>query len=391
MNLDYKTSMSKKILITGGAGFIGSNLALALLEQGHSVTILDNLHPQIHGQNPSETSFLYQRIKDKVHFILGDVTNKQDWLNAINKQEVVVHLAAETGTGQSMYEATRYNMTNVIGTSILCDILTNTKHQIQKVVIASSRAIYGEGKYFSPSINQIVYPKQRSEQDLLKGNFECTCPISGNAVELLATDENSAIQPNSIYGLSKYQQEQAIAISCSAINIPFVGFRYQNVYGAGQSLSNPYTGILAVFSNLIKQNKSINIFEDGNESRDFVYVDDVVSATIAGIENEKANNEIFNIGYGVSTDVLSVAKTLMKHYNNEVESIISGNFRKGDIRHNVADISKAKNILNYQPKYNFDTGIALFSQWVKKQTIDKNSNQNYQQSLEEMKSKGLMK
>ncbi|MCB9034578.1 MAG: NAD-dependent epimerase/dehydratase family protein, partial [Chitinophagales bacterium] len=238
---------------------------------------------------------------------------------------------------------------------------------------------------------QVVYPKQRKEQDLLNGNFECTCPISGNAVDLLATDENSAIQPNSIYGLSKYQQEQAITISCSAINVPFVAFRYQNVYGAGQSLSNPYTGILAVFSNLIKQNKSINIFEDGKESRDFVYVDDVVSATIAGIEKEKANNEIFNIGFGVSTDVLTVAKTLMKHYNNEVDFTISGNFRKGDIRHNVADISKAKQLLNYQPKYTFNDGIALFTQWVNEQNIDANSNQNYQQSLEELKSKGLMK
>jgi dTDP-L-rhamnose 4-epimerase len=377
---------AKKILITGGAGFIGTKLTHQLIERGHEVTILDNLSPQIHGS--AETSVLYNSIKDKVHFILGDVRNAEDWKKALPDQEVIVHLAAETGTGQSMYEIERYTQVNANGTAILLDMLTNGKHCVEKIVVASSRAIYGEGKYWSPALQQEVYPYGRKESDMLKGDFEVKCPFTGVNAEMRPTDEWSRIQPNSIYGLTKYHQEQAIMIATQALGIAGVAFRYQNVYGPGQSLSNPYTGILSIFSTRIKGGKDINIFEDGTESRDFVYIDDVVAATVLGIESDAANNQSFNVGTGVATSVLEVAQTLMKHYGLEVPITVTGQFRLGDIRHNVADMTKAEKILGFKAKVSFDEGIRNFSNWVNGQTV---MSDKYEASLQEMKEKGLLK
>ncbi|MCO5232443.1 MAG: NAD-dependent epimerase/dehydratase family protein [Chitinophagales bacterium] len=379
-------STSKKILITGGAGFIGTRLIKQLVKKGHEITVLDNLSPQIHGH--SETSVLYQEIKEIVRFILGDVQNKEDWEKALVGQEVVVHLAAETGTGQSMYQIERYSNVNVSGTSIFLDILTNTKHSIEKVIVASSRAIYGEGKYFSPSLQHSVYPLGREESDMLGGNFEIKCPFTGENISPEPTDEWSRIQPNSIYGLTKYYQEQAIMITCQALRIPCVALRYQNVYGPGQSLNNPYTGILSIFSTRIKGNKDINIFEDGTESRDFVYIDDVVDATIKGIEKEEANYQSFNIGTGVSTSVLEVAQELMNNYEIQVPIHVTGQFRKGDIRHNFADMKKSENLLGFKAKVSFKEGIKQFTDWVNEQSI---VSDKYEASLIEMREKGLLK
>lgn len=379
-------SHTKNILITGGAGFIGTNLTHALLAMGHRVTILDNLSPQIHGS--AETSVLYQSIKDKVHFILGDVRNKADWEKALPGQQVIVHLAAETGTGQSMYQIERYTEVNVTGTSILLDMLTNTHHNVEKVVVASSRAIYGEGKYWSTAMQQEVYPLGRKEADMLKGDFAVKCPFSGTDAEMRPTDEWSRIQPNSIYGLTKYHQEQAIMIACQALSIPAVAFRYQNVYGPGQSLTNPYTGILSIFSTRIKGGNPINIFEDGLESRDFVFIDDVVEATVLGITSSSADNQSFNVGTGVATSVLEVANTLIKHYGIEVPVQVTGQFRLGDIRHNVADMTKAESLLGFKAKVGFDEGIRRFTDWVNGQTV---MSDRYEASLDEMRKKGLLK
>ncbi|MCC6583232.1 MAG: SDR family NAD(P)-dependent oxidoreductase [Chitinophagales bacterium] len=379
----------KNILITGGAGFIGSNLSLQLLKKGYRITVLDCLHPQIHGENPEHTSPLFQSIKDKVHFIKGDVTNKSDWEKALENQHIIVHLAAETGTGQSMYEIERYTNVNVSGTAILLDYLTNTQHSIEKVIVASSRAVYGEGKYFSEKMQQYFYPKDRKEADLENGIFELRNPSDEpEFLKVVATDEESRIQPKSIYGLTKYHQEQALMICCESLNIPCVAFRYQNVYGPGQSLTNPYTGILSIFSTRIKQHKSINIFEDGEESRDFVFIDDVVKATILGIEKPEANYQVFNVGTGVATTVMTVAETLMKNYDIQIPLEISGQYRKGDIRHNFADITLIKEKLGFVPSVDFESGLKLFCNWVNQQSP---AEDRYEQSLSELKSKGLMK
>lgn len=377
----------KNVLITGGAGFIGSHIALRLIEKGYKVTILDNLLEQIHGNNPEKTSPLYCSVKDKVRFIKGDVCDIALLEDALEDADYVIHLAAETGTGQSMYEIKRYVDVNIGGTALLLDILTNKQHHVKRVVVAESRAIYGEGKYHCDRCGE-VYPIGRKDEDMAKGDFECRCPECDGKLTLMATTENSAIHPSSVYGIGKQVQGQLVHLICKSIGIESVSFRYQNVYGPGQSLTNPYTGILSIFSTRIKNHKEINIFEDGLESRDFVYIDDVVEATIAGMEVPEANGCVFNVGTGIATDVLTVAKTLCKYYGIEVPLNISGNYRLGDIRHNYADISLAKAILGFSPKYSFDQGIKLFTNWVNHQEVQIN---NYEASLEEMKQKGLFK
>lgn len=378
--------MGKKILITGGAGFIGSNLALQLLEKGYDVTVLDNLSEQIHGANPEQNSPLYKSVRGKVHFLKGTVTSKNDWQKAMGENEVIVHLAAETGTGQSMYQVEEYVRTNIGGTAIMLDLLANTKTKVEKVVIASSRAIYGEGKYLSGST--AVYPSHRKAADMDRGFFEVTYPGISSPLQLTATDEQSLIHPSSVYGITKQNQEQLVMVVCQSLGIAPVAFRYQNVYGPGQSLSNPYTGILSIFSTLIKNNKPLNIFEDGKESRDFVYIDDVVAATIAGIEKNEANGEVFNVGSGVSTTVMEVAETLTSNYQANVPIQVTGNYRLGDIRHNYADISKIEKRLGYKPLVSFTEGIKKFTDWVNSQEIQES---RYDASIKEMKEKGLMK
>ena len=377
----------KKILITGGAGFIGSNLSLYLLQKGHTVTVLDNLSKQVHGDDPELTSPLYHSIKDKVNFIHGTVTSKDDWQKAIGDHEVIVHLAAETGTGQSMYQVSQYVETNIGGTSIMLDMLANTKTKVQKVVIASSRAIYGEGKYISQELGP-VYPSPRKAEDMDHGKFEVTYPGTTSALQLVATDEGSMIHPLSVYGITKQTQEQMVMLVCNSIGIAPVVFRYQNVFGPGQSLRNPYTGILSIFSTLVKNYKPIHVFEDGQESRDFVFIDDVVKATALGIEKEEAHAEIFNVGTGIATTVLDVAHMLVKNYGIDVPVRVTGSYRAGDIRHNYADISKVEKLLGFKPSVSFKEGLKKFTDWVSSQAI---AESRYDESIQEMKEKGLMK
>lgn len=376
----------KNILITGGAGFIGSNLSLALINKGYIVTVLDNLSTQIHGENPEITSPLYNSIRNKVNFIKGTVTSRTDWEKALKNQDVIVHFAAETGTGQSMYCIEKYTEVNIQGTSIMLDILANQKHSVKKIVIASSRSIYGEGKYMHPEFGA-VYPNHRNEEDMLAGRFEVTYKDYSN-LKLVGTDEESKIHPSSVYGITKQNQEQMIMTVCPTLGIAPVAFRYQNVYGPGQSLSNPYTGILSIFSTQIRNGNGIQIFEDGKETRDFVFIDDVVNATILGIEKQEANNEIFNVGTGVATDVLTVAKTLIDAYMIDVPVKVTDKFRLGDIRHNYADMSKIKDLLQFEPQVFFEEGIQKFTKWVLSQEIEED---NLEASLVEMKKKGLLK
>lgn len=377
----------KNVLITGGAGFIGSNIALKLVAKGVNVTVLDSLSEQIHGKNPEETSPLYLSIKDKVRFIKGSVTSREDWMTALESQEAIIHLAAETGTGQSMYEIEKYVNTNIGGTALMLDILTNCKHTVKRVIVAESRAIYGEGKYYSPSLGINVYPEERSDEDMGNGQFECTYP-DGGKLHLVATTEDSKIHPTSVYGISKQVQGQLVHLVCPSIGIDAVSYRYQNVYGPGQSLSNPYTGILSIFSTRIKNGNGINIFGDGKETRDFVFIEDVVDATILGLETKEAAGHAFNIGTGVATDVLTVANTLCEKYNINVPITVSGNYRLGDIRHNYADITLAREILGFEPKWNFSDGIGEFCKWVNTQDVQADM---YETSIQEMKEKGLYK
>ena len=373
------------ILITGGAGFIGSHLALRLTDIGYNVTVLDNLSPQIHVNQ--ESSFLFQSIKSKVNFIQGDVRDKSIWNKVIRDQHIIIHLAAETGTGQSMYEIEKYVDVNCHGTAIMLDYLANNDTKVEKVIVASSRAVYGEGKYRC-EVHDSVYPLARRQHDMLDGLFECRCPICDKEVSALPTDEKAELHPSSIYGITKLTQEQLVLTACKSMGISGIAFRFQNVYGPGQSLQNPYTGILSIFSSLINNNRNINIYEDGKESRDFIYISDVIESLLLGAEYDGKVNECFNVGSGIPINVGEVAQTLLTKYKSDSKVAISGNFRLGDIRHNYSDNSKVKKVLKFRSKVVFEEGIARFAEWVKSQ---KNDITEYDRAHAEMESRGILK
>jgi len=379
--------MAENILITGGAGFIGANLALNLVGRGYNVSVLDNLLGQVHGDDPGRTSLTYRLIDGKVDLIRGTIVSRNDVEKAVKNVDIIVHLAAETGTGQSMYKAEHYTQINVDGTRLLLDVLAHSKHRVKKVIVASSRAIYGEGKY-SCGDNSFVYPGPRNGEDMSRGDFEVQYAGCSDTLKAVATDEESEIHPSSVYGITKQKQEQLIMSVCPAIDIVPVALRFQNVYGPGQSLNNPYTGILAIFSTLVRSGKAINVFEDGRSTRDFIYIDDAVNATIAAIEMDEANSGVFNVGTGVATEVLSVVNLLTEYIGREVPVNISGNYRLGDIRHNFADTTKIKQFLGFTPKTSFKDGIKLFADWAKQQDL---IDSGYERSLREMREKGLFK
>lgn len=374
----------KNVLITGGAGFIGSRLCEKLFDKGYYITVLDNLSAQVHGNNESA---LLEKIKDKCTFIKGDVCNKEIWPVVLKDQDILIHLAAETGTGQSMYELSKYNNVNIMGTSNMLDCLAKESHNIKKIIIASSRAIYGEGKYMC-SVHGPIYPLERSELLMQKGDFNPKCMICDIDLQLVGTDEKSKINPLSIYAMNKYCQEMMVMLMGKTLNIPTVSLRYQNVYGPGQSLSNPYTGIISIFSTRLLNGNNLDIYEDGLESRDFVFVDDAVDATILCMQSVNADGEIFNIGSGKNTTVIEVAESLIRLLASQAKTSTVGKYRLGDIRHNYADITKIHNSLGYSPKYSFQDGLAEFVKWVQNQKIVED---NYEESVKELKDKGLIK
>jgi dTDP-L-rhamnose 4-epimerase len=372
-----------RVLITGGAGFIGTHLSRRLLKEGYEIRILDSFEPQIHGGNKN----LAPDLQGKVELVYGDVSDKSALHQAMHDMEVVVHLAAATGTGQSMYEVESYQKVNIAGTTYLLDFLVNQKEKskVKKIVVASSRAIYGEGSYLCKT-HGLVFPHTRSTETLKAGKFEPVCPECGAEVQLSATKESAPFSPKSFYGLTKQVQEQMVLMFCQSIGISGYALRYQNVYGPGQSLKNPYTGILAIFSTLARKNEPINIFEDGHESRDFVFIDDVVEATFQCILDRNQGVDMFNVGSGEATSVLHVAQSVVKYFGSQSKVTVTGAFRDGDIRHNIADLDKAKSMLGFQPKVKFAQGLAQFLDWASQEPVE---NLNFNKSIDELKKAGL--
>ncbi len=376
-----------KVLITGGSGFIGSVLVNKLYSIcDFDVTVIDSMTEQIHGTD-WEKSYLYQIIKDKCHFIKASVTDIDVMKEVVPENDIVLHLAAETGTGQSMYQINQYNETNVMGTSNLLQAisLAGKKSKVKKIILSSSRSVYGEGKYECLRCG-VIYPNSRDKDRMLAGDFDFYCPNCGEKLNLLPTTEDSEIKPASLYAYTKYAQELMLKTMCPALGVDYTIFRFQNVYGIGQSLKNPYTGILSVFSTLMLENKPINIFENGQESRDFVNVKDIADGVIASLSNNRSNGLTMNLGSGINTSVVKIAELLRKYYKSTSEIHISGDFRIGDIAHNKADITKAKEILGFVPKISLDDGLKEFCSWVEKQEID---NSKYDYSLKEMERAGM--
>lgn len=379
--------MAKNVLITGGSGFIGAEIVRQCYSLNrYNVTVLDTMTEQIHGKD-WHNSYLYKSIEDKCRFIHASVTDLHMVHSALENAECVIHLAAETGTGQSMYQINQYNETNVMGTSNLLQAisLAGKKSRVKKIILSSSRSVYGEGKYKCPECG-IVYPDCRDKDKMFAGDFNFYCPACSRKLNPLPTTEDSEIKPASLYAFTKFAQEKMLQTMCPALGIDYTIFRFQNVYGVGQSLKNPYTGILSVFSTLMLENKSVNIFEDGLESRDFVNVKDIAAGVIASIDNEKSNGRIMNLGSGINTSVIQIAEMLRKHYGSSSEIRVTGDFRIGDIAHNKADISKARDILGFNPMISLDNGLKEFCAWVKEQRID---NSRYEQSLSEMEDAGM--
>lgn len=374
-----------KILVTGGAGFIGRHLASNLVQSGAEIVVLDSLEAQIHGPNADFPPELVALRACKC--VYGNVCDRETVSKQLADVDAVVHLAAETGTGQSMYEILRYERTNVQGTATILDVVANERpKRLRKLVVASSRAVYGEGKY-QCTVHGVVYPRSRSAEAMQAGRFEPECPQCSAAVTVLPTSEDAPFAPCSFYGLTKQVQEQMAMMLGPTGGLSVIALRYQNVYGPGQSLSNPYTGLLAVFANHVRQGKPLNVFEDGLESRDFVHVGDVTAATSACLAGEVHGVHAINVGSGTATPVVEVARFVRAYFKSEVPVEITGTFRLGDIRHSLADISKAKALIGYRPKWSFADGLRTFLMWAGDQgTVDS----AFEQSLAELKQRGLL-
>lgn len=372
------------VLVTGGAGFIGTHLVRRFLLEGYSVAVLDNFSSQIHG----EDQMLAPDLADQVELYRADVCDTSVLSKALRHRDVIVHLAAETGTGQSMYETARYQQVNIGGTAAIFDVLINNPGLgPQKMVLASSRAVYGEGKYRCTEHGN-VYPDGRTAARLKAGEYSPVCPRCGVPCAAEATTEDSPHKPLSFYGLTKSVQEKIAFMLSPTCGFSVSALRYQNVYGPGQSLRNPYTGILAIFSNLARSGGLIQIFEDGQESRDFVFIEDVVEATWRCLRMDVSSSETFNVGTGRSVTVLSIAQQIVEYFGTDTEIRVTGAFREGDIRHNFADITKLKNATGFGPQTLCRKGLVRFLDWAATQ---EQCSTRYEESLREMSERGLLR
>lgn len=368
----------KNVLITGGAGFIGTHLTSLLKKHGHNVTILDSLTEQIHG----DSNYISP---PNVTFIKGDIRDAKVVRDAVKGIDVVYHLAAETGTGQSMYEVRRYVDVNETGTAVLLEELAHSKgHNIQ-FILASSRSIYGEGAYHSKN-GDIFQPPSRTYDQLNQGIWDFL-DANGNVMKPVPTPEYLPPKPGSIYASTKYSQEMLATVACASKAMPLTILRFQNVYGEGQSLRNPYTGIISIFYNRMRQNLPINIFEDGKESRDFVHVSDVVEALYSCIDRDQLCEPLIaNIGLGVPTSVSALADTLSKVSGFDVPIEITGDFRIGDIRHCYADLACASESINFSPKISLEDGLKRFTSWAAREPVYKDKSEA---ALDELVKQGL--
>jgi dTDP-L-rhamnose 4-epimerase len=369
-----------KIVITGGLGFIGLYLSNRLLRNGHDVLLIDSLNTQIHGELPSVTPPPGARV---VRMDILDIAARYE---LIDGSDAIFHLAAETGTAQSMYQMSHYTRVNCDGTSALLEAIAKCTRRPKQVVLASSRSVYGEGAYtLVDAPGQLVPAVPRSRVDLEAGRWETTDAL-GRPLAAVPTPESLPFSPGSVYAATKAAQELLLSSASIALGVRTTIFRFQNVYGEGQSLQNPYTGIISIFFNRARQGMHIPIYEDGLESRDFVHVSDVVDVLSASLETNLPNSIILNIGTGVATSVSHLAATLLKVSGFDVPVRVTGQFRLGDIRHCFADLSLTTKYIGFSPKMSLEDGLRGFCSWAVTQPVHKDRST---QAEAELKERGL--
>ncbi len=357
--------MKKKVLVTGGAGFIGSFLVDELVKNGHEVSVFDNLEPQVHPNNQ-----LPKYYNKSARFIKGDVRDYAALEGAVSGQEVIFHFASAVGVGQSQYEIKRYVDVNTGGMANLLDILVNKKHKVGKLVVAASMSSYGEGLYDCKDCGG-VRPALRTDEQMASGDWEPKCPKCEGPITFLPTPEEARQNINSIYALVKRDQEEMVLNIGRTYNIPVVALRFFNVYGPRQALSNPYTGVMAIFLSRLKNDNPPIVYEDGKQTRDFISVHDIVRASLMAMEDPRANYQVFNVGSGAPKTIEEVAGVLARLLGKHgIKPNITKKFRKGDVRHCYADITRIKNAVGFQPKTSFEDGMKELIEWSKKEVAE---------------------
>lgn len=352
--------MSKSILVTGGAGFVGSHLVDALLKAGHKVRVFDNLSPQVHGDT------LPEYLSSDAELMRGDMQDSDAVHRALDGIEVVFHLAAAVGVGQSMYEISHYMGSNTQGTAILLQEILQRRNKVEKFVLASSMSIYGEGKYLCTQCGEIA-PELRGNEQLKLKQWEMMCPTCHESLTPIPTDESKPLQCSSIYALSKKDQEEMALLFGRTYGLPVVALRYFNIYGSRQALSNPYTGVAAIFASRLMNDKAPLVFEDGRQMRDFVSVEDVVQANLLAMEKSTADGKALNIGSGEPISIREVSEALADALDTQVATEFTQKYRAGDIRHCFADISAARKHLGYEPRVRFADGVKNLVGWLRSQ------------------------
>lgn len=355
--------MDADILVTGGAGFIGSHLVDALVERGEKIRVLDSLDAQVHGNGTGRPALIEDHVAaGRVEFLKGDVRDPDVVDEALEGIEVVFHQAAAVGVGQSMYRIADYVGSNSVGAAVLLERIVHGDAPVRKMIVASSMSIYGEGKYRCAR-HGIVHPPLRTADQFQRGEWEMQCPECGQELEPLPTDEGKPVDPTSVYAITKRDHEELFLTVGKAYDIPTVALRYFNVYGPRQSLGNPYTGVAAIFTSRLLNGQPPLVFEDGRQSRDFIHVSDIVRANLLALDSEEANGRVYNVGTGRRLDLLEMIDALRERLGGPEPKIV-GKFRKGDIRHCYGDIGRIEEELGFEPRVPFEDGIEDLAAWA---------------------------
>ncbi len=377
------TALDMKVLITGGAGFIGSHLGDLLIEKGYQVRALDNLDPQVHGCNAGRPEYL----NPEVELIIGDVRNHLDVESALEGCSMLVHFAAAVGVGQSMYRMEHYTSVNSLGAAVVLEEAVKRRNYLKKMLVASSMSIYGEGYYRCADCG-LFAPELRPREQLVRRNWEVTCPSCGEPAQPIPVPETKPLYPTSIYAINKRSHEEMFLSAGQAYEIPSVALRFFNVYGTRQALSNPYTGVGAIFASRLLNGNAPVIFEDGLQSRDFIHVKDIARACLLALENPASDYKVLNAGTGKPTTILEIGKAIAAELGKPSDDfVIKNQFRSGDVRHCFADTSQTKDILGFSAEIEFSRGVRDLCSWVKTCT----SSDLVDSATEELEKHGLTK